>query len=347
MKNNLIFVFLLTFALSIFAQPTDSLSADASVSKNVEPEPISTMPVFIETKDSMEKVGFAEPEPEPGAEAYTHDAYIASFLIGQWQRIGEHYKAILSFDDDSYLLEKYFSESDSKMEENYMHYTFMQDSVVLKGLANSEEKSAFWIRKLTPDTLVLQDPESFAFHKFMRITTDMPTMPQRENEIYLKDNALTCMANITTPAANQDDCLHIGNLNFSWTLDSIESVFGHAVRFVQSKKDSAIAKHVFNLKPFQGTQPELIITHNSVTDEIIEIQLRGFGTVEDLAFSSIRLGDYISYIEQKLGKPADKQFDNETLTTKWSYAPYPLVFEFKNKYVNGIKLMKRQEEESK
>lgn len=345
MKNNLILVFLLTFTLSVFAQPTDSLSADASVSKSLEPDFVSRTPVFIETKDSMEKIGFAEPEPEPGAEVYTHEAFVASFLIGQWQRIGEHYKAILSFNDESYLLEKYFSESDSKMEENYMNYVFMQDSVVLKGITNNEQKSAFWIRKLTPDTLVLQDPESFAFHKFIRITTDMPTMPKREKEIYLQNNVLTCMTNISTVASNQAECLHIGELDFSWKLDSIAAVFGPEVRFVQSKKDSAIAKHVFNLKSFQGTQPELIITHNRVTNEVIEIQLRGFGTVENLAFSSIRLGDYISYIEQKLGKPTDKQFDNETLTTKWSYAPYPLVFEFKNKYVNGIKLIKPSEME--
>lgn len=346
MKKCVILTFSLLFCLQMTAQPTDSLTAEASIAKNVEENNVfaSTPP----SKDSVQKIEFTAPVPEESAEVYTHEAFQPAFLIGKWAKMGEnHFKEVLSFDDEAYHLEKFFIDSESKMEENYLHYTFMKDSVVLNGIGLDETKAAFWIRKLTPDTLVLQDPETFDYHKFTRISTDMPAMPVIANVMNKHNGKLECMIDANTPAAEDLPCMHIADLNFSWTLDSLETKFGHPVRFVQSKKDSSIAKFVFHLTAFQGTQPELIVTHNSATDEISEIQLRGFGTNEDYNFSSIRLGDYISLVEQKLGKPSEKVFDNETLTTKWSYAPYPLVFEFKNKYVNGIKIYKRNAEENK
>lgn len=327
--------YLFLYVTPVCAQ-TDSLSAEAKI-----PEPAPPLP-----SENLVVSAFESTELEASqVNAYTHTPFVGTFLIGEWEKVTKHYKAVVRFDDESCRWEKYFLDSDSKMEQSDMNYAFMQDSILLKGRGLDDSKSSFWIRKLTPDSLVLQNPENFEYHVFTRKTTDMPALPPVQHSFRAVNRKLSCMADENTTSDNYNACLHIGALDLTWSLDSFEAVFGNPIRFVQSKSNPELGKHVFALKPFQGTQPELIVTHNSKIDKIIEIQIRGFGTVENLDLAGIRLGDYLTLVEQLLGKPTEKMYDNETITTKWLYSPYPVAFEFKNKYVNGIKIFVREEGE--
>ncbi|MBX7241708.1 MAG: hypothetical protein K1X92_08155 [Bacteroidia bacterium] len=339
MKKLCLFLFLSAIiSVSLIAQ-TDTLTASGNEDSLVLSPPSSgAEPPEV----PMEISGFEEPSEET---TIKKNQFSENALIGKWERMGNHYNATLTLDGEYYYMEKYFAASESKIGEVYMKYLFMQDSIILEGLAGDNSRSAFWLRKLTADSLVLQDAQNFELHTFLRTNDTISSAPQRFGELLMINGVLTCGVDIETPSEDFSPCLRIGELTMDITLDELEEKYGHPVKFVQSRKDSTLSKYVFNLQPFEGTQPELIVTHKSDTDEIIELQVRGFGSVEGLNFSSVRLGDYLGYVEQRFGKPAEIRKDNETLTTKWYYAPFPVMFEFKNKYVNGIKIFRKAGDE--
>ncbi len=342
MKKVCLYAFLtLLMSVSLTAQ-TDSLTASGNEDSLVLSSTAPDSEAPMKEKDALEISGFEE---TPSETTISKPQFSENALIGKWERMGNHFNATLSMDGEYYFMEKYFAASESKIGEVYMKYHFMQDSIILEGLAGDKNRFAFWLRKLTADSLVLQDAQNFEVHTFLRRNDTIASAPQRFGELLMINGVLTCGVDIETPSEDFSPCLRIGDLTMDITLDELEERYGHPVKFVQSKTDSTLSKYVFNLQSFEGTQPELIVTHKSDTDEIIELQIRGFGSLEGLNFSSVRLGDYIGYVEQRFGKPAESRKDNETLTTKWYYAPFPVMFEFKNKYVNGIKIFRKAGEE--
>lgn len=268
-----------------------------------------------------------------------------SLFFGVWQRVGGHYKATISITADTlYYYEKFFSQSDSKMEDYWRRFMLSNDSLVLWEFGKLDTQHVFWVQRLTLDSLVLQDAETFEIEAFTRKSIEAPVITRPTNELKLMQGVLECDVDLSNATAGAMPCLHIGDLNLETRFAVFEERYGKPIRSIQSTKDSAVSKYLFHLPVFEGTQPELIVTYDKSKDEVREIQLRGYGVNEDLRFSSIKLGDYISYVEQKFGKPTDKTYDAETLITKWSYAPYPLMFEFKNKYVYGVKIFRKSQD---
>ena len=87
-----------------------------------------------------------------------------------------------------------------------------------------------------------------------------------------------------------------------------------------------------------GSQPYMVI--ELVNGQLKSIQITGEASIEELSFSSISLGDYYTFVEQKLGPPSDTGLvDDET--TYWDYAPFTFSFEIKNNLVYSIKLTKQ------
>lgn len=275
------------------------------------------------------------------AYVFAHPEFSSDVLLGKWKRVGNFYGAELSIDPNIYYYEKFFINTHSKIEETMMKYSFMQDSIVMYEFGPEEgaKKVVLWIKELTTDTLTVQDAETFEIEKFIRADSVLPTVIRPMNELRYLRGVLDCE---TDMSGGSTPCIHISDLNLDLKLEAFEDKFGHVVAYKESKENPNIAKYVFHLNPYQGTQPELIVTYDSEHDEAQEIQIRGLGTEEDLSFSSIHLGDYVTYVERKLGKPAAVSEYIETGIVKWSFRPYPVVFEFKNRYVNGIKIYRKE-----
>lgn len=271
---------------------------------------------------------------------FSHSQFSPDVLLGKWKRVGNFYGADLSIDENLFFYEKFFINTRCKIEETLMKYAFMQDSIIMHefGPLEGAKKVVLWIRELTTDSLIVQDAETFEIERFVRADSTLPTVVRPANELRYLRGVLDCEPDMSQMSAGSNPCIHISDLNLDLKIDDFEEKFGHAAEYTESKEKAGIAKYVFHLKGYQGTQPLLIVTYNNTKDQTEEIQIRGLGSEEDLAFSSIHLGDYVTYVEKKLGKPTDIAEDMVTGIVKWSYKPYPIMFEFRNRYVNGIKI---------
>ena len=323
--NNIIVLFILYFSCTLLygQTPQDSLAtevfADATTLSPENTEP--TDPMYL----------------------YPRATFSADVLLGKWKRVGNFYGADLSIDDNIYYYEKYFINTHCKIEETMMKYVFGVDSLVMHEFGPEEgaQKIVLWIKQLTTDSLIVQDAETFEIERFIRADSTLPEIIRPTNELRFLRGVLDCEPDMSQMSSGSNPCIHLSELNLDLKIEDFEEKFGHTIQYIESKEDPNIAKYLFNLQSYQGTQPQLIVTYNNSADQALEIQIRGLGAEEDLAFSAIHLGDYVTYVEKKLGKPAEISDDIQSGIVKWSYKPYPVVFEFKNRYVNGIKIYKQ------
>lgn len=322
--KSILFLFALSFACTIFGQTTEDKAVRTT---------------FTNAR------GISEENNTPTDEQYlySHGTFSQVVLLGKWKRVGNFYSADLSIDDNLFFYEKYFINTHCKIEETMMKYTFMNDSLVMHEFGPEEgaKKVVLWLKQLTTDSLIVQDAETFEIERFIRADSTLPDVPMPSNELRYVRGVLNCVQDMSHSSVGSDACIHIGDLNLDLKLEYFEERFGNASQYVESKDEANISKYVFHLKPYQGTQPELIVTYDNAKEQTQEIQVRGLGSEENLAFSAIHLGDYITYVEKKLGKPADITEDTDKGTLKWSYKPFPVIFEFKNRYVNGIKIYRK------
>lgn len=322
--KNILFLFALSFSCATFGQAGNDAPARTT---------------FTNARGVSEQAN----ESTDAQYLYAHGTFSQVVLLGKWKRVGNFYSADLSIDDNLFFYEKYFINTHCKIEETMMKYSFMNDSLVMHEFGPEEgaKKVVLWLKQLTTDSLIVQDAETFEIERFVRADSTLPDVAIPSNELRYLRGVLECVPDMSRSSVGADACIHISDLNLDLKIEDFEERFGNATQYVESKEDVNISKYVFHLKSYQGTQPEIIVTYNNAKDQTQEIQVRGLGTEENLAFSSIHLGDYITYVEKKLGKPADVAEDLDRGTLKWSYKPFPVMFEFKNRYVNGIKIYRK------
>lgn len=256
----------------------------------------------------------------------------AQDLSGTWRWANEKYEGVAQIDSNTYFSEVFFKGSDVKVLEIYNYYVLDKNKLYLSEQPIEESDS----RKSLVQYKV-KNHENNAFILSGNLGTDSYTRksaqaePQRYKpyEFYI-DNNLTCFDSNEMPS-KAGKCLSLAGINFYNSFEDVKKLYGKPIRTGFEDENDYYS---FLIDPQDKKSPILTIT---VKDEkIIKINLKGYKSKGAASFSSIRLGDFYSFVKQRLGEPSYKKEVKAAGDETWVYVPVPITIEFQLNKVRSI-----------
>lgn len=242
------------------------------------------------------------------------------------------------FSEEMYFMEAYLKGSKSQVSEGFSYYAIIGDTLIFNKIPLSEGREPLGYHLITsyaPDKMILTDLKNGNKNRYYRVNYGLPKLRKfRNQEFYYGGGSLFCVSDELNENYNQ--CLNFGEFSVNSSLEEIGQALGEPF----DKMDHGGKLYqVYLLEQLEnGTQPYVAIELED--GKLRSIQLTGESTIEDLSFSSISLGDYHTFVEQRLGIPSDTgPVDDETVY--WDYAPFTFSLELKNGFVYSIKLKKQ------
>lgn len=256
-------------------------------------------------------------------------------LTGKWEWENEEMSAEVYFSEQKYFMEAFIKNTTSQLSEGFSYFMIEGDTLIFNKVppAEGREPIAYHlIESISDYNMVLVDLSNGKKAEYTRINRDNIYLAKyRKNEFYYAGGTNVCVSDIAED--NYNACLNFGDISVNTSIAEIEQILGAPYDHVE--QGGRFYKLYLLQQLDDGSQPYFAAEIKN--NEIISIQITGFGTKENLSFSSISLGDYFSFVEQKLGKPSEIGYIDEE-TKHWAYTPFTFSLEIKNGYVYSIKL---------
>ena len=259
-------------------------------------------------------------------------------LTGRWKWANDKMEADVFFSEDRYFMEAYLKGTKSQISEGFSYFMIIGDTLIFNKVPVDEGReplSYHLISSFTPDKMVLIDLKNGKKDQYYRVDYDQRVLKKyRNDEFYYGGGGIVCISDKLD--GNDNHCLNFGGFSLNSTLEEIEQILGKPY---DKMSHGGKFYNVYLLKELKnGSQPYIAV--ELLNGQVKSIQITGEASIEELSFSSISLGDYYTFVEQKLGPPSDTGLvDDET--TYWDYAPFTFSFEIKNNLVYSIKLTKQ------
>lgn len=259
-------------------------------------------------------------------------------LMGKWQWVNDEMQADVYFSDDMYFMEAFLKNTTSQVSEGFSYYMIIGDTLIFNKVPISEGREPLayhLIESISDSKMVLVDLKNGDKDHYTRVNRDyLPLTKYRNNEFYFGGGGIFCVSDQANETYNQ--CLNFGEISVNLSIEQIDQILG---------KPDGIISHgsslfrVYLLQELEdGSIPYFALEIQN--GQLKSIQITGYESREHLSFSSISLGDYHTFVEQKLGKPSEVgAVDDETVY--WDYKPYSFSFEIRNDFVYSIKLIKQ------
>ncbi len=165
-------------------------------------------------------------------------------------------------------------------------------------------------------------------------TTLLPFSKFSPGDFYGSNGSLPCYTRIIDDSVVT--CYTFGLISFNTDIKEMKSLFGPPIKELPGEND--VTSFIFPLKFNQRVSGYIVY---SVKNGVVEsLQMTGFTDDSRLKFSSIRLGDYYTYVEQRLGKPSSKRILKDIKAELWEYYSYKFSFEVKENKVISIRIYK-------
>ena len=269
-----------------------------------------------------------------------HVQLFSQELMGKWQWENDQLQADVYFSDDKYYMEAFIKNSTSQVSEGFSYYVLSGDTLIFNKvpIAEGKEPIAYhYIESYADSTMTLIDLGSGKKDYYKRKDRNFHSLTKyRNNEFYYAGGTNVCISDQLSDTYNQ--CLNFGPISVNSSIIDLEQILAKPFD-IRSRENSVF--RVYLLEPLDdGSQPYFALELQE--GAIKSIQITGSGSIEGLSFSSISLGDYYTFVEQKLGRPAEIGYIDEE-TRHWAYTPFTFSFEIKNDYVYSIKLNKQIE----
>lgn len=97
-----------------------------------------------------------------------------------------------------------------------------------------------------------------------------------------------------------------------------------------------VKNHIFLLDTINNSINYIVLSERN--DSLWVIQVTGYITNKNYSFSSVRLGDYSNFVEQKLGQGSRQEEVRDINGYTWDYTPFPFSIEFVNDRVYSIRI---------
>lgn len=257
----------------------------------------------------------------------------AQNLTGTWHWSNDKYEGVAKIDSNIYQSTIYFKGSDTKVLEIYNYYLLDKSRLYLSDepfSINSDKKSKTQYRIKSNDGDLFSLTGNLGVETYIRKSPTASPVQHTANEFY-STNKLTCY-NETGAPTKAGSCLSIGGISFYNTLEDVKNKFGKPV---QSGLDNESNEwYAFYTDPKDRRSPIFTVTVKN--QKIIRMNLKGYKSKDDLAFSSIRLGDFYSFVKHRLGEPGYKKEVKAAGDETWVYVAAPIVIEFRLNKVSSI-----------
>jgi len=257
-------------------------------------------------------------------------------LVGTWKWGNDEYESVVSFSWSDYHVTTYLAGTQSKVRETFLHYEVDNDTITFsesETINPTSVTSRYVIRELTDSVMRLENLDIGAIDQYVRVSDEMPEIEQYKfNEFYFDGGGLVCISD--REREDYLNCLNFNIFSIDSPLKEVERIFGKPFNIVEHLEKNY---RIYVLDDVENTEAYLAI--NQEQGEIQSMQMTGLYTLEDLSFSSIRLGDYYTMVVQRLGAPSKKERIDEQ-TELWDYAPFSFSLEMRNDKVYSVKLIR-------
>jgi hypothetical protein len=257
----------------------------------------------------------------------------AQNLIGSWEWKNEKYKGIAEIDSNVIHNLIYFINTDVKVLETYNYYQQEKNKLYLSEnkLTSADKKNAdtYKIKFNGENSFTLTGTSEDLYEKK---SSELPQITRYEpGEINLVNKKLQCTGQ-NQKEGKARECLSIGNINFFNTYNDVTARLGKPFNTVTNSDNSKT--YTFLVYPKDKKTPHLLVTMKD--EKIIRLQLKGYKSNDDFSFSSIRLGDYYTFVKHKFGEPYFKKEVKAAGDETWVYSPIPITIEFRLNKVSSI-----------
>jgi hypothetical protein len=172
----------------------------------------------------------------------------------------------------------------------------------------------------------------------LMLTAPLTGVQAAEGEFLYSAGHLACVAggNPSVQAPSYLDCLRIGPIRVGDTLRTVSMKFGKARQTVNR---GPVTERVYPISlniPAGQPVPYWVIGFEG--QRVVFIQISGNISVEQYAFSSIRVGDPESKLLQQFGPAEVTRPVPQIGAVMWGYKPYPVTFEIKNGRVFSMRV---------
>jgi len=258
---------------------------------------------------------------------YTQD------LTGTWQWSNDKYEGIAEIDSTIYHSVIYFKGSDTKVLEVYNYYLLDKSKLYLSEepfTINSDKKSKVQYKVKTNGDNQFSLTGNLGTESYVKKASSAKPVQYKAHEFYT-DKKLTCYNEAGYPTKT-GACLSIAGISFYSTLEDAKHKFGKPVQ--SGLDDETNEWYAFYTDPKDRKSPVLTITIKD--SKIIRINLKGYKSRDDISFSSIRLGDFYSFVKYRLGEPGYKKEVKAAGDETWVYVTAPIIIEFRLNKVSSI-----------
>ncbi len=265
-------------------------------------------------------------------------------IIGTWQASKGYLTATKKFSQSKCLTEFYLKDTRAKTNELETDYKIENDSLFdYWKFVNSDKevvnkKESFKIVFFS-DSLMKLKGESGDIYEYKKLSSEIPeTNTKLPNTFYYDSFGLGCISDtLTAPEYGYENCLCFGEINFKTSLNEYIEKFGEPDKIMDNEDGSKY--YIFILSQSEETFSYFAV--QILNNETIAIQLTGKDSSIPISFSTIKLGDYFTYVSGRLGKNYIKEEVEEITGFIWDYNPFPFSIEFKDLKVYSIRLTKK------
>lgn len=254
-------------------------------------------------------------------------------VVGSWKWSNDKYEGVAVFDSNAYSSVIYFKGSQAKVLEvfNYYHYDKNKIYFLDKPYAQEADKKEAKVYKLKDsDDNGFQLAGNSGTDVYSKFKSPVIVRKYKANEFYTNPD-LTCMDNEGNKA-NAGKCLSLAGISFYNSLEDIKKLFGKIYQSGYDQDNNLW--YAFLINPTDKKGPILTVT---IKDEkVIRLNLKGYTSSDNIAFSSIRLGDYYTFVKQRLGEPAYKKDVKSAGDETWVFTSVPISVVFKLNKVSSI-----------
>jgi len=265
-------------------------------------------------------------------------------IIGEWKTTSSRIDKIQKFDNSKCFSEYFQKGNGARIGYWICDYEVLNDTLFnywtrTKDNVVENMKEAFEIVLFTDSLFKLKNSSGDTL-EYYRISSEMPiTEVKLPNTFYSNDFGLACISDsLFDPESGYNNCLCFGDINFETTLNEYIDRFGEPAKIMENEDGSKY--YIFIL-----TQPQETFSYLAVqilNNETTAIQLTGKDSSIPLSFSTIKLGDYFTYVGQRLGKQYVQKDVEDISGFMWDYNPFPFSVEFdRDMRVYSIRLSKK------
>lgn len=256
-------------------------------------------------------------------------------LDGEWKWENANLSAEIYFNSGSYFNKSFFKNTDIKISESFYYYLLKQDTIHFSKHSFDTDPQvieSYAIQSFSDSLLVLYDIVNKEIDEYRKINNLIYELDQYPlDQFYFGGGSLVCVS--TEPKDNYDNCLNFNSISILSTIDDFEELFGKPRDATQH---NGVKYYIYLIPSDLESSPYLAVNFDDQLNVNI-LQLTGLKSDDRFTFAGIRLGDFYTLVESKLGKPSNIKKISED-TELWSYSPFTFSIEIRNKLVYSIKL---------